>query len=250
MQNSHDLGPDRDDSQCVGGEGGVHRRSSGLRERKKQATARALHETAVELVAAHGMDGVTVDEICERVGVSTRTFFNYFPSKDHAVTASMPVPPGDDLLATFEDGGPTGDLVIDLGKVVALHMRGHATTVDNLAAHHRLLHREPQLVGRWRGALHAIELRFARAIATREGRAADDTGVVVLAAMTSAGIRTAMQHWAADGGQPGLDVHVREVFSLLASSLDTEALLHQQPRLTAATDDPSSSQLPNGTAHA
>jgi len=210
----------------------------GLRERKKQATARALHETAVAMVATEGLDGVTVEQICSQVGVSPRTFFNYFPSKEDAVTASMPVPPGDDLLATFEAGGPTGDLVADLGAMVTAHMAGHATTVDNLAAHHRLMHREPQLLGRWRSALHAIEQRFAHAIATREGCQVDDTGVVVLAAMTSAGIRTAMRRWVADGGEPGIDVHVDEVFTLLADSLAIDTLLHAPPSSAPAPPTP------------
>ncbi|HKJ57527.1 MAG TPA: TetR/AcrR family transcriptional regulator [Nitriliruptoraceae bacterium] len=197
----------------------------GLRERKKRATARALHETAVDLVGAHGLDDVTIEAICERAGVSTRTFFNYYPTKEDALTASMPVPPTDDDLATFEAGGPTGNLVIDLGEMVAGHMASHATTVENLAAHHRMLHREPQLVIRWRGALHAIEQRFVDAIATRAQRDPADTGVIMLGAMTATGIRTAMHRWVEDGGDPGIDVHLRRVFALLDASLDTDALL-------------------------
>lgn len=32
-----------------------------------------------------GVDAVTVEEICERVGISRRTFFNYFESKDQVI---------------------------------------------------------------------------------------------------------------------------------------------------------------------
>lgn len=218
----------------------------GLRERKKQATARALHETAVWMVASEGLDGVTVDQICSHVGVSPRTFFNYYPSKEDALTASMPVPPDDDLLAAFEEGGPTGDLVPDLGTMVATHMASHVTSVDNLAAHHRLMQREPQLTARWRSALHAIEQRFAAAIAIREGCRVDDTGVVVLAAMTSAGIRTAMRRWVASGGDPDIDVHVDEVFALLADSLAVDTLLHG-PTSSGPAPPPAASEPRRGT---
>jgi AcrR family transcriptional regulator len=55
-----------------------------LRERKKQQTRQALHDAALTLVSAHGLDGVTVEQICSGADVSPRTFFNYFTSKAHA----------------------------------------------------------------------------------------------------------------------------------------------------------------------
>ncbi|QIK64354.1 TetR/AcrR family transcriptional regulator [Leucobacter viscericola] len=58
--------------------------TSGLRERKKRLRREALHEAALRLVEQQGLDGTTVEQICEEVGVSARTFFNYFPSKTAA----------------------------------------------------------------------------------------------------------------------------------------------------------------------
>jgi AcrR family transcriptional regulator len=53
----------------------------GLRERKKQQTRDAIHEAAFRLIEANGLDATTIEQICHEADVSTRTFFNYFPTK-------------------------------------------------------------------------------------------------------------------------------------------------------------------------
>ncbi|WP_169580575.1 MULTISPECIES: TetR/AcrR family transcriptional regulator [Microbacterium] len=57
------------------------------RPRRKDAVAKAaaIEAAAVDLVLELGYDAVTVDMICARAGVSQRTFFNHFKTKDNAV---------------------------------------------------------------------------------------------------------------------------------------------------------------------
>jgi AcrR family transcriptional regulator len=57
----------------------------GLRERKKAATRQALHEAAVRLTLAYGLDRVTVEAIADAAMVSRRTFSNYFGGKEQAL---------------------------------------------------------------------------------------------------------------------------------------------------------------------
>jgi AcrR family transcriptional regulator len=58
---------------------------SGRRAARKQATQAALRRAAVELIAERGYEATSTDEIARAAGVSARTFFNYFPTKDAVV---------------------------------------------------------------------------------------------------------------------------------------------------------------------
>jgi AcrR family transcriptional regulator len=53
------------------------------RERKKLETRGRILESAVTLFDADGFHATTVAEICESADVAHKTFFNYFPSKQH-----------------------------------------------------------------------------------------------------------------------------------------------------------------------
>lgn len=55
------------------------------RARRRAELTRTLVSLARRATAAHGLAGFTVEEICERAGISRRTFFNYFASKEDAV---------------------------------------------------------------------------------------------------------------------------------------------------------------------
>ena len=57
----------------------------GLRELKKRQTRMAMHRAALELVVEHGLSAVTAQMIAERAGVSTRTFFNHWVTKESAI---------------------------------------------------------------------------------------------------------------------------------------------------------------------
>lgn len=54
----------------------------GLRERKKRETKKRITEKAIALFLKHGIDQTTLDEIAAAAGISRRTFFYYFTSKD------------------------------------------------------------------------------------------------------------------------------------------------------------------------
>src|SRR5580692_3437336 len=54
----------------------------GLRERKKRLMRQQLSDTATRMFLERGFDAVRVSEIAEACGVSEKTVFNYFPTKE------------------------------------------------------------------------------------------------------------------------------------------------------------------------
>jgi AcrR family transcriptional regulator len=58
-----------------------HAEEIGLRERKKLQTRTAIHEAALRLIDEQGLEATTIEQICHAADVSTRTFFNYYPTK-------------------------------------------------------------------------------------------------------------------------------------------------------------------------
>src|SRR3974390_404155 len=61
-----------------------------LRERNKARARAEIADAALRLFFDRGFEGVTVDQIVEAAGVSRRTFFRYFDTKEDALLADYP----------------------------------------------------------------------------------------------------------------------------------------------------------------
>ena len=72
-----------------------------LRERNRRDAWLAIHDAAAELALQHGLALTTVEMIAERVGISRRTFFNYFASKEDAVLGVQEIVVPEDALTEF-----------------------------------------------------------------------------------------------------------------------------------------------------
>jgi AcrR family transcriptional regulator len=90
-------------------------RVTGLRERKKADTRRALSDAALHLAFEVGLDNVTREDIANRAGVSLRTFTNYFAGKYEAIAYRQVdrIRQGIALLRTRPEDQPLWEAITD-----------------------------------------------------------------------------------------------------------------------------------------
>lgn len=182
----------------------------GRRAVKRRATRTALVTTARALTARHGVNGFTVEQLCEQVGVSRRTFFNYFPTKDEAILGT----PADELpeaaVAAFVAGGGdepfSADLAGDYVRLVAASLEEVALTHEEHVALHRALIAEPRLLDRLLERGRAAEERVRELVARREGLEPDDARVrVATTLLVALGQAVAMRFFASTAAGSFLD---------------------------------------------
>ncbi|MFH8445001.1 TetR/AcrR family transcriptional regulator [Streptomyces sp. NPDC018026] len=202
----------------------------GLRERKKRATRAALAEAAVRLAAEHGAEKVTVEAISAAAGVSVRTFFNYFDSRDEAFVVIDADAGARMRRAVLEAPAELSPLAA-LREAMAAELAEAEQQHELWRLHAEVLHASPHLLARGVGAHMAAEADLADAIALRlrgdggiggpGGNGGDGPGLYprLLAAVAGAAVRTSMDHWSAHQEEAAfLDVF-HEVFTLLAAGL-------------------------------
>ncbi|QWS34127.1 TetR/AcrR family transcriptional regulator [Curtobacterium aetherium] len=161
----------------------------GLRERKRRATRLAIQQAALRVAIEHGLAAVTVDEVSRRADISPRTFFNYFPSKEQAILGDDPTLPQGDDVEVFVAGGPTGDLLSDLGALLV-----HSA---------RELIEERGLIGERQRVLRANPELFSRRMASMKEFQSEIQAVVERRLRREAGLPDARSAGAAPGQGPG-----------------------------------------------
>lgn len=109
--------------------------AEGLRERKRRETRQRIAEVGQRLFIAHGYENTTLDAIAAEAGISRRTFFSYFKSKDDVIlfwqdasSASLHA----DLLKTSPDVPPLDAVRDVMVKHISRYTTEQMTAVDNL----------------------------------------------------------------------------------------------------------------------
>ena len=191
--------------------------TEGVRERKRRETQQRIAEVGQRLFLTKGYDGTTLDEIAAAAGISRRSFFSYFKSKDDIIVFWMDAGSASliaDLLKTSPDVPPL-DAVRD---VMVKHIAG--STTEQMTAIDNLMLSSESLLAR-KQAYYAEQERVLFNALCEVWRQPERRGALRMVAMVSIGaMKIALQTWREQAGQrkPAAKF-LRDAFDSLKSEL-------------------------------
>ncbi|MEU0523159.1 TetR/AcrR family transcriptional regulator [Streptomyces niveus] len=190
-----------------------------LTEARRTEIRREIARAAVDLFVSQGVTSTTGEQIGRAVGLSARTVWRYFPSKESCVTPLFSE--GIDSITAFLREWPPGQSLqeaMDRWLVAETGITGgpDRATVGALV---RLTRTEPGLRAVWLQTYDEAEPAFGRALAERAGLPVGDLRVTIRAAMFNAALRAAVEHYAWRGDD--------ERDELTAADTELEATLRQ-----------------------
>jgi AcrR family transcriptional regulator len=191
-------------------------KQEGLRERKRRETLQRISEAALELFLAKGFDATTLDEIAAEAGISRRTFFYYFESKDEILavylgdrTAALSA-----LVLESASAGEPVDVVRD-----ALLKLASSIGDRKMMATARLVSESEVLRTRNQGRYLKFEQAVAEALfeiwPTKERR--DRLRLVAMASIGA--LRLAVEAWLEQDGKRPLVKYIEDAFRNLKAEI-------------------------------
>lgn len=150
----------------------------GLRERKKRRTRQQISDTATQMFLEHGFDEVRVTDVAAACGVSEKTVYNYFPTKESLLFDREP-----DMIEAVRrslgpdapSGSPVDALAEELVQEIDRMVDGWADLPDSVSAasvlhrFHELIEQSPSLRAAYRDMAHRITQVAAAELANRAG---------------------------------------------------------------------------------
>jgi len=190
----------------------VHNMKSGLRARKRADTHARVQTAAMHLFGQKGFEATTLDDIAEAAGVSRRSLFHYFTSKEDIVLSTKAGL--GDLIDAAVARRPVDEPLLAMAENALTDMASDFQGPGPRALA-RLIHDTPALRAGDHAKYEALEGRLARAMAARKGLAAEDFQARVVATTAIGVLRMATETWlAADDGR-GPEVYGQAAFAAL-----------------------------------
>ena len=192
----------------------------GRRERKKLETRAALMAAALRLALEKGPDNVTVEEISEAADVSVRTFFNYFPHKEHAILGRDP----EELERALERlrDAPAGQSPLTtMRMLIAEALVGVEQDSTTASQRFALIVQSPTLLSQFVLLGAEDERVLSAAMAERMGEPREAIRPMLIVAAASTAVRIAFEKQKDAGGRSVRSL-IDEALLLLADGVDPD----------------------------
>ena len=191
----------------------VAAQAEGLRERKRRETHQRIADVGLKLFILNGYDATTLDAIAAGAGISRRTFFYYFKSKEDVLMAmqgaGFPQALRPTILEESPDTPPLKAVRNCILKLVERYETKESVTVD------RLLRSTEALYVRKQALFVEMEQSLFEGM-LELWPSAESPEALRVAAMTGMGaLRLAMDKWRQENAMLPLAYYAREVFNLL-----------------------------------
>ena len=175
---------------------GVMTTQLGLRERRRRQTSADIRGAAVRLAQARGWDKVTIEGICIQAGISTRTFFNYFPNKESAIAYGPSDLPAE-LAADFVAAGPAPYSVVlaELITLAAYHLRDMPPEREQAVCMLDLAKTTPAVLAAFLAELERFQTQLTDIVARRQGMRSDDEVPALISALALTAVRSGIERW-------------------------------------------------------
>src|SRR5215467_2824661 len=194
--------------------------AASLAERKRQLVRDELADATVKILALRGYEDTTVEQIADAVGVSRRTFFRYFPSKDDVIVHLL-AGAGTQLSAELR-ARPAGEpTAVALRHALSPFIAFSVDQPDKTLHLSRLILNTPALLGRFLERQAQWQAGITGILAQRTGLDPHaDLRPALAAGVALTAFNTALRRWAdSDGTQPLADL-ADQTFALVAPALD------------------------------
>jgi AcrR family transcriptional regulator len=189
----------------------------GRRAQKKSETLRRIGEVGLKLFIEKGYEGTTLEEIAAASGISRRTFFSYYKSKDEILMAHQ----GSGFLeaiypALIEES--TEQTPLDAVKHCLVQLLYRYETKETRAVD-RLMRSTEALRARKQVFFLKIEQNILEALCELWPQARRKAALRLVAMASAGAMRVATEAWRQDNGKKPLVKHLQEAFSTLVTEI-------------------------------
>jgi AcrR family transcriptional regulator len=188
----------------------------GLRERKRQETLRRITDAGICLFIEKGIDATTLTEIAAMAGISRRTFFHYFKSKDD-ILISLQKGMGEMIAERIRqaDGGASP---LDAIRASVIGVCAEVPT-DDLVAIDRLMRSSPAVQARKQASYVEQEGLLFAALSARWPDPARGMALRLVAMLAIGAIRLATEALGQESERRSLIELLNAAFDALTSEL-------------------------------